>query len=98
MIAGLRLGDVMDHQDRTCSWPECSADREANGFCRKHGLRVKRGAEPGCETAWDRLVVAALALACAETDLEFDSAALRLDKAARLYRRTRGQLRFRRDP
>jgi hypothetical protein len=95
IAAAMALAEVME-PERRCDWPGCPLEPVAHGLCRPHGLRVERGAELGCEDAWDRLVAAALAIAAAETDEAFDHAAFRLDQAATFYRRTKTSLRYRR--
>jgi hypothetical protein len=88
VIATLSLAEVMVETERQgCAWPECSDLSDTNGFCRKHALRVERGRDVGCETPWEQLVAAALKLAGAEGDKEFDAAASRLKTAAIAYRR-----------
>lgn len=89
MIQAVPLTDVIGSEGKPfCAWPECPDRADAHGVCRKHGLRIERGGEPGCESPWDRLVRAALALADAETDADFDGAARGLKEAAVRYRRT----------
>jgi hypothetical protein len=99
VISAIPLAELVTYEPRhgrsvrePCAWPGCTRLRNAHGLCDPHRLRVQRGAEPGVETPWEQLVVVALRLADAETDREWDAAALQLDKAARQYRRTRGQL------
>jgi hypothetical protein len=98
VIAALTLAEVMVETERQgCAWPECDDLADTNGFCRKHALRIARGRDVGCETPWEQLVVAALKLAGAEGDGEFDAAASRLKTAAVAYRRVTRPRKVRKD-
>jgi hypothetical protein len=60
----------------------------------RHAMRVRRGGEPGCESATETLLARALAVADVPADEEADgdfAAALgRLEGAALAYARSRG--------
>ena len=89
MIAALTLAEIVVTRSTDCKWPGCPLEEKAHGYCDKHRQRVQRGWEPGCETAWERLVAASLALSDAESDKAYDLAAERLKRAAEVYRRAR---------
>lgn len=99
-LVALSLAEAFEEAPAFCGWPECPVPSSnhgfSRGFCRKHLLRLQRGRELGCESAWEQLVVAALAIAAADTDADFDRAAARLDRAAMAYNRRGATLRARR--
>lgn len=85
-----------------CQWPGCEERARSNGprggWCDKHRLRVARGWEPGCETAWEWVVAsfAKLLEADSEDDRAFDQATQRAQRAAEVWFATRKRARAKR--
>ncbi len=90
MIPARPLAEVMLVEGRTCLWPGCPTFVKGT-WCDLHGKRVARGWEPGCETAWERVMAAFARLLDADT--EDDEKYRRLEHAAKremmIYRQAR---------
>lgn len=91
MLTARTLADVTPLERQPgCAWPGCTAHRgHGHAYCDPHRLKVARGAEPGVETPWERLLVAALRIADAETDAQYTRAAERLKAAAVAFRQAK---------
>ena len=87
MMTAIPLGEFIkpDHQ-HVCRWPGCDDPVRERGLCDIHRRKVERGYEVGCENQWERLVMAALRFADAETEHEYGIAERQLRDAALTYR------------
>lgn len=94
-LGGYSLADLIEaNSPLSCEWPGCEGPIHGGGYCHKHYERLRRGAELGCETKYEALLAAALALhdVSAEDDAAWKKAEARFRRAGAAHFGTVGDL------